>query len=238
MEFKAQKKKVLPLILLLDISSSMRDRIDELNRATREMIEELANQESLKAEIHICIITFGGNSAKLHQQLVPVSQVELEEFTASGSTPLGGALKIAKGIVEDRNQIPSDSYRPMVILMSDGAPNDYYWEETLRAFIEEGRSKKCERLALGIGNGYDEKMLKQFSSYGKIYEAEDAKDLVEFFQFVTMTVKEKSISSNPSKTPEKYLLKSLLKESENAKGEKLVKDELSDTELEELMKFL
>lgn len=237
MEFKAQKKKTLPLILLLDISGSMRNCIAELNRATKEMVEELTKQESLKAEINLCIVTFGGNSAILHQSLVPVAQVQLEEFQASGMTPLGGALRIAKDIVEDRNQIPSDSYRPMVVLMSDGGPNDFGWEEALRTFIEDGRSKKCERLALGIGNEYDEEVLKQFSSEGKTYEAKDAKDLVEFFHFVTMTIKEKSISSNPSKTPENSLLKSLLKESEKGKGEKLVKDDLDD-DLKELMKFL
>lgn len=235
MEFKAQKKKILPLILLLDISTSMKNCITELNRATREMIEELAKQESLKAEIHICIITFGGYSAELHQSLAPVSQIELEEFQANGSTPLGGALRIAKGIVEDRNQIPSDSYRPMVVLMSDGEPNDLGWEENLRAFIEDGRSKKCERLALGIGNEYDKEVLKNFSSNGKIYEAEDAKNLVDFFHFVTMTVKEKSISSNPNKTPENNFFKSLTKNGESATGNKLIKDDFND-ELEEFMK--
>ena len=236
MEFKSQKKKMLPLILLLDVSSSMRDRIDELNRASREMIEELANQESLKAEIHICIITFGG-SAKLHQPLVPVTQVKLEDFQANGFTPLGGALKIAKEIVEDRNQITSDSYRPIVVVMSDGIPNDS-WEESFRSFIEDGRSKKCERLALGIGKGYDAEMLKKFSSDGKLYEAKAAKELGDFFNFVTMTVKEKSMSSNPSKTLENNILESLLIKSEQSTGKKLVEDGLSKDEIEELAKLL
>lgn len=236
MEFKSQKKKILPLILLLDVSSSMGGDIIELNRASREMIEELAKQESLKAEVHVCIITFGGNSAKVHQPLVPVTQIKLEEFQASGTTPLGGALKIAKGIVEDRNQITSDSYRPMVVLMSDGEPNDFGWEEALRNFVEEGRSKKCERLALGIREGYDIKMLKKFSSDGEIYEAKNAKDLVDFFKFVTMTIKEKSISSNPSKTAENNLLKSLLRENEKATGKKIIEDDFSEAELKELVK--
>ena len=222
MEFKSQKKRILPLILLVDTSGSMDSCINELNTAAKEMVEELAKQESLRAEIHISIITFGGNSAKLHLPLLPISEVKLENFNASGMTPLGGALKIAKEIIEDRNQITSDSYRPMVILMSDGAPNDA-WEEPLRSFIEDGRSKKCERLSLGIGTGYIYEILENFSSNKKVFEAKDAKNIVEFFKFVTMTVKEKSISNNPNKSPEKDIFETLLKRKFDSDDKNIIK---------------
>lgn len=241
MEFKSQKKRVLPLILLVDTSGSMSDCIEELNDAAKEMVEELAKQESLRAEIHIAIITFGGSSAKLHLPLSPVSEVKLGNFEAYGMTPLGGALKIAKEMIEDRSQVTSDSYRPMVILMSDGAPNDN-WEEPLRVFIEEGRSQKCERLSLGIGTGYIYDILKSFSSNKKVYEAKDARNIVEFFKFVTMTVKEKSISSNPNKSPETDILDSLLKS--ETKGKNIIKDSLSDKaefdeeSVDDLIKYL
>ena len=53
MEFTAQPKRVLPLILLADTSSSMREWMRELNTAIRDMLGTLKEQESLKAEIHI-----------------------------------------------------------------------------------------------------------------------------------------------------------------------------------------
>lgn len=234
MEFKSQKKKILPLILLVDTSGSMSGCIEELNGAAKEMIEELAKQESLRAEIHVAVITFGGSSAKLHLSLSPVSAVKLENFEADGMTPLGGALRIAKEMIEDRNQITSDSYKPMVILMSDGAPNDN-WEEPLRLFIEEGRSKKCERLSLGIGLGYVYEILESFSSNKKVFEAKDARNIVEFFKFVTMTVKEKSISSNPNKSPENSIFDTLLKKERESAGKALVED--SKENYEDLFNF-
>ena len=57
MEFTAQPKRVLPLILLTDTSSSMREWMGELNTAIRDMLGTLKEQESLKAEIHISFIT-------------------------------------------------------------------------------------------------------------------------------------------------------------------------------------
>lgn len=234
MEFKSQKKKILPLILLVDTSGSMSGCIEELNGAAKEMIEELAKQESLRAEIHVAVITFGGSSAKLHLSLSPVSEVKLENFEADGMTPLGGALRIAKEMIEDRNQITSNSYKPMVILMSDGAPNDN-WEEPLRLFIEEGRSKKCERLSLGIGLGYVYEILESFSSNKKVFEAKDARNIVEFFKFVTMTVKEKSISSNPNKSPENSIFDTLLKKERESAGKDLVED--SKENYEDLFNF-
>ena len=141
MEFIAQPKRVLPLILLADTSSSMREWMGELNTAIRDMLGTLKEQESLKAEIHISFITFGNGGANLHTALTPVSNIEFNNFTEGGMTPLGGALRIAKEIVENREIIPSKSYAPIILLLSDGGPNDDGWEDEMHRFINDGRSK-------------------------------------------------------------------------------------------------
>lgn len=198
MEIKSQKKQVLPLICITDTSGSMSNCIEELITSTNNMINSLKTQESLRAEVHVSFVTFGGNS-RLHTPLTPINSIDEVRFEASGMTPLGGALKIAKNMIEDRDIVPSDAFRPMVVLLSDGYPTDDY-ETVLDDFINDGRSKKCERFSLGIGNDYDYDMLKSFSTSGDVFEAKDANNLVDFFKFVTMTLKEKSLSSNPNKT--------------------------------------
>lgn len=45
MEFTSQPKKVLPLILLADTSSSMREWMRELNTAIRDMLGTLKEQD-------------------------------------------------------------------------------------------------------------------------------------------------------------------------------------------------
>ncbi|QYR61024.1 VWA domain-containing protein [Fusobacterium polymorphum] len=196
MEFIAQPKRVLPLILLADTSSSMREWMGELNTAIRDMLGTLKEQESLKAEIHISFITFGNGGANLHTALTPVSNIEFNNFTEGGMTPLGGALRIAKEIVENREIIPSKSYAPIILLLSDGGPNDDGWEDEMHRFINDGRSKKCMRMSLGIGRDYDYDVLKSFSSSGEVYEAKDSTNIIDFFKFMTMTIKEKTLSTD------------------------------------------
>ena len=196
MEFTAQPKRVLPLILLADTSSSMREWMRELNTAIRDMLGTLKEQESLKAEIHISFITFGNGGANLHTALTPVSNIEFNNFTEGGMTPLGGALRIAKEMVENREIIPSRSYAPIILLLSDGEPNDNGWENELYRFINDGRSKKCMRMSLGIGRDYDYDVLKRFSSSGEVYEAKDSTNIIDFFKFMTMTIKEKTLSTD------------------------------------------
>ena len=196
MEFVAQPKRVLPLILLADTSSSMREWMRELNTAIRDMLGTLKEQESLKAEIHISFITFGNGGANLHTALTPVSNIEFNNFTEGGMTPLGGALRIAKEMVENREIIPSRSYAPIILLLSDGEPNDNGWENEMYRFINDGRSKKCMRMSLGIGRDYDYDVLKRFSSSGEVYEAKDSTNIIDFFKFMTMTIKEKTLSTD------------------------------------------
>ena len=196
MEFIAQPKRVLPLILLADTSSSMREWMGELNTAIRDMLGTLKEQESLKAEIHISFITFGNGGANLHTALTPVSNIEFNNFTEGGMTPLGGALRIAKEMVENREIIPSRSYAPIILLLSDGEPNDNGWENEMYRFINDGRSKKCMRMSLGIGRDYDYDVLKSFSSSGEVYEAKDSTNIIDFFKFMTMTIKEKTLSTD------------------------------------------
>ncbi|EUB36282.1 MULTISPECIES: VWA domain-containing protein [Fusobacterium] len=196
MEFTAQPKRVLPLILLADTSSSMREWMRELNTAIRDMLGTLKEQESLKAEIHISFITFGNGGANLHTALTPVSNIEFNNFTEGGMTPLGGALRIAKEMVENREIIPSRSYAPIILLLSDGEPNDNGWENEMYRFINDGRSKKCMRMSLGIGRDYDYDVLKRFSSSGEVYEAKDSTNIIDFFKFMTMTIKEKTLSTD------------------------------------------
>lgn len=196
MEFTAQPKRVLPLILLADTSSSMREWMGELNTAIRDMLGTLKEQESLKAEIHISFITFGNGGANLHTALTPVSNIEFNNFTEGGMTPLGGALRIAKEMVENREIIPSKSYAPIILLLSDGEPNDNGWENEMYRFINDGRSKKCMRMSLGIGKDYDYDVLKRFSSSGEVYEAKDSTNILDFFKFMTMTIKEKTLSTD------------------------------------------
>ena len=226
-KFTFNKPKPLPVIFLIDISGSMGEVIDEtgmretgetiyddgklyrlvtggvsriqlVNDCCKKIIKSFSDLEKLETEIDVAIITFG-TETKVHQKLQPASAVQWIDMPSSGETPLGDALVMAKNMIEDRAQIPGRSYRPIVILISDGRP-DSGWESPLRKFISEGRSSKCDRMAMGIGNDADISVLSNFieGTTHNVFSANDADKIQEFFNFVTMSVTTRSLSKNPN----------------------------------------
>jgi uncharacterized protein YegL len=118
-------------------------------------------------------------------------------------TPLGTALKMAKDMIEDKDITKGSWYRPLIILVSDGQPNDS-WEQPLDAFIQEGRSKKCDRMAMAIGHDADEAVLKRFleGTSNALFYAHDAKDIQKFFKLVTMSVTMRTKAKDPNIVPQ------------------------------------
>lgn len=210
--YTVAEAKPLPIILLLDTSSSMglnvptengqaKTRIDALNDAVESMINTFVQQAKVETSIQLAIVKFGV-TVEFHLTFDPqvnsiyknVLDLEWVPVQANGNTPLGTALRMTKDVLEDKVLTPSKGYKPTVILISDGEPNDE-WEGPLDAFVNSGRSSKCNRIAMAIGAGNHEDVLRKFIvnqeknlEYQKLYVAEDAAEIHKFFQFVTMSV--------------------------------------------------
>jgi uncharacterized protein YegL len=207
-EFVQSGGRPLPLILLLDVSGSMgqENKINDLNRAVKEMIKEFSKEESTIVEIQVAIITFG-QEVKLHTNLIPASKIQWQDMSANGQTPLGSALELAKALIEDKTKITGRSYRPTVILVSDGSPygeSRGFWQEKMNEFINDGRSKKCDRFAMALGSSADVKMLESFvkDPEKKLFKAADASQIINFFRYVTMSRINMAKSSNPNENPD------------------------------------
>lgn len=203
-KYTVAKAKPLPVVLLLDTSSSMnaggeQSKIAELDSAVREMIKDFAHEEQLETEIQVSVITFGYEGVKLALPYTNASKVEMKKLEAQGNTPMGTALRMAKDMIEDKETTPSRAYRPLVILCSDGEPNDD-WQEPMDKFIKDGRSSKCDRMAMAIGSDANEAVLKRFieGTENPLFYAKDASSMHKFFKFVTMSVATRSHSQNPN----------------------------------------
>lgn len=201
-EFTVSSARPLPVILLADVSGSMAadGKIDALNGAVAEMQAAFAEEKDEHAEVHLAVVTFGG-TATLHVPLTAASDVRWTPMQADGRTPLGAALDIATDLIEDRNRVPSRAYRPTVVLVSDGLPNDE-WEGPLQRLLTSERAAKAERFALGIGADADHDMLRRFlnNSEGRVFEAHEGREILKFFRWVTMSVTSRSRSAAPNRT--------------------------------------
>lgn len=190
----------LPVFLLLDVSGSMSGtKIDTLNQCVKEMIKDFQNERMSEVTLKLCVITFGGSGAQIHTPLSLLKDVEFTDLTASGNTPMGAALTLASNIINDKEQVSGKGYRPIVVLVSDGYPNDS-WESPLEEFVNGKRTSKCEKWALRIGDGYDGNMLQKFlgNTDKKVFDASVAKEITKFFKFVTLSTIARSKSVDPN----------------------------------------
>lgn len=200
--FVSNNGRALPIFLLLDCSGSMHgEKIDTLNQAVVDMINDFKSERLSEVNIQMCVITFGG-SAKVHTDLCSVNSINYQPLTAGGMTPLGSALTILQNIIDDKEKVSSKGYRPSIILVSDGQPNDA-WEEPLNTFLLGKRTSKCERWALGIGQDADHNMLQKFLGENVdkgVFDASVAKEISKFFKFVTMSTIARTKSTDPNES--------------------------------------
>ncbi len=198
--FTIQKPRMFPVIVAADRSGSMTEsgKIQALNLALRDFIISLKEESNERAEIHLSIFSFGGASVTCDLPLSPVTGLQgITELPAVGATPMGDAFKQVKTLIEDINLVPHRAYRPMLVLISDGQPNDS-WEEPLNALIRDGRSSKTFRFALAIGDDADKTMLGRFVSAPEyLMSGGNARDIRKFFRWVSMSVTARLKSQSP-----------------------------------------
>lgn len=206
--FVMPEAKMLPVILLLDVSGSMSEdgKIDQLNSAVREMLASFTKEQVIQSEINVSIITFG-SEVQLNTDLTPAKDVNFVNLIADGYTCMGKAFDTAFEMIEDRTRIPKNAYRPVVVLVSDGEPYDpedaseVEFKKQLERFTKEGRSSKCDRWSLAIGEDADIEMMKKFLAHPekKVCYVEDAADIHKFFRFISSSTIQRSQSKNPNK---------------------------------------
>ena len=218
--FTVAKAKPLPVVLLLDVSSSMGgESIKKLNIAVKEMISDFASAEKNEVEILVSIITFGAK-VLLHTPYTSAKDIEWQDLTVSGSTPMGTAFSMAKAMIEDKETTPSRAYRPTIVLVSDGEPTDS-WQQPLRALVNDGRSNKCDRMAMAIGGAASNTVLNEFISgtENKVFTAQDASQIQDFFKFLTMSVTTRTNSQNANVVPKPEEIEQLVKQEQNQQQE-------------------
>jgi uncharacterized protein YegL len=198
----AQRPRPLPVLVLADVSGSMAEdgKIDVLNASLTTMIREFASEDSLRGEIWVGVVTFGGLDATLHQRPVPASELVWTGLTASGRTPLGHAIQLATGLLQDEEVIPPRSFLPTLVLVSDGIPTDE-WRGPLDDLLASPRGAKAVRLAVGVGREMDEEAFGVLSAFtgnpGSVVPAEEVHGLARFFSWVTASVTSRVRSGRP-----------------------------------------
>jgi uncharacterized protein YegL len=202
-EYTLPDARPLPVFLLLDASGSMAEngKIEALNGAVADMLTSFTKEENLRTALNLGVIAFGG-TVRTHLNFMPVAKAAAawRPLKAGGGTPMGELFRSFLPVLEDRSVIPSRSYRPTLILVSDGQATDE-WEPPLRAMFDSTRASKAIRLAMGIGADADSSMLARFVNNPAIsvFSAANAREIAKFFRWATMSVVARTRSTTPDK---------------------------------------
>ncbi len=178
----------LPVYLLLDTSTSMRGEAINAVRDGLDLLISTLRQDPYALETaFLSVITFDTNA----RQVVPLTELtdfQAPDIEANGATSLGDALNLAADCIRREVQ-KSDSetkgdWKPLVFLMTDGAPTDS-WKEGLEAFRE---SKPGMVICCAAGPGADVRVLEEISEIVVTLDTTDGATIASFFKWVSASI--------------------------------------------------
>ena len=127
-EFVENPEPRCPVILLLDVSSSMQgEKSQALNRGLVDFYLAIRKDQLASARCEIAIITFG-STAELVQDFVTANRFSPRELIANGTTMMAEGIDLALEKIDERKQQYRDNginyYRPWLFMLTDGQPTD------------------------------------------------------------------------------------------------------------------
>lgn len=176
--------------LCIDTSKSMilEGRMDRVKEGVQKFIRDSKDNIYAAGAIDLCIVTFGGKQAEVLQPFKNVRSIPQElRFEPSGGTPMGQAVELAlKQISDNRAKYESygiSSFKPWLIIMSDGAADDDITNAALkvRNLLQKRRLKvRC----IDMSGGSEANDLRRFAEHGEV-ETIDALGLSDFFDMLS-----------------------------------------------------
>jgi len=156
-----------PSLLLLDVSGSMAGQpISELQAGLTKYKDELAADNLARKRVEVAIVAFGGVPQVL-QNFCTADVLTVPQLTAQGETPMGQAINMGLGLLDDRKQEYRQNginyFRPWVFLITDGAPTDMNtaaWPEAVEKLQKGEQQRAFSFFAVGV-EGANMDVLKQ-----------------------------------------------------------------------------
>ena len=174
-----EKEQVRDIVLALDVSGSMAGTsMEETKKASTNFINTI-----LKQDAAIGIVTYDDESTilsgfNLNEEYLSEAVYEINS---------GGGTNIEAGLSEAYDMLKSSSSeKRIIVLMSDGEPNEGKVGDELIAFADQIKSDGVSIYTLGffetIGNKSSaQALMERIASDGCHYEVANANDLVFFF---------------------------------------------------------
>lgn len=194
-----------PIVICVDCSFSMRQqhRLERVMEGLDTFCQELAKDEIACASAEVCIVSYGGDMARVERDFTAPDRICLPKLTAAGETPLADAVKTALENLEMRKRRYRDNgnsyYRPWLILLGDGdetmSPREL--NEAAALLKEESDAKHLKVLCVTVGDErrIEYASLMKLTPDGRVHYLRDLK-FKEFFTWLSRSVEKTSQSLN------------------------------------------
>ncbi len=165
----------------------MGEPIEAVKNGVQVMVSTLRNNPQAIETAFISVITFDSSA----RQLIPLTELsnfQMKDIQATGTTSLGDALKVLSTSID--NEVAKTTpetkgdWKPLVFIMTDGMPTDD-WKSGLAEFQKR---KAGIVVACAAGNNADTDVLKRITENVVSLETADTQSIGKFFQWVTASI--------------------------------------------------
>lgn len=183
----------LPVYLVLDTSGSMSgEPIEQVKNGVQMLVASLRQDPYALETAWLSVITFS-STADVAVPLTELTAFQPPAITASGATNLGDALikvsECAQNDLVKTTATTKGDWRPMVFIMTDGAPTDD-WKAGLARFKQQ---KWGVTIGCCVDNG-DEAILGQVTESVVKLNTSDSASMKAFFKWISSSVSQGSKS--------------------------------------------
>lgn len=185
-------RKTLVMFYMIDVSGSMDGtKIATVNDAMRELLPEMKklSDDNADAVIKLAVMQFSSGAEWITQFPVDFGDFSWIDLQACGATYLGEACRLLNSKLK-KDEFLQDkvgNLAPVIILMSDGGPNDDF--EGGLAILKENRwFKHAIKIAIAIGDDADKNVLAQFTGSSElVIDAHNKQMLKNMIKFISVS---------------------------------------------------
>ena len=200
-------RQELHLMFVIDNSGSMEgEKLGAVNNAIRDVMSIMPEiqEDTADATIKISALKFSDDAKWVYSTPQVVSEFKWKDLSTEGGTNLSAAYdELSKWLCkkEKGGQMPDiGGVAPILILMTDGMPTSFDWEQHLDSLKKKGWFRVALKYALAIGIDTQEAMdvLSKFTGNPetvlKVYTAEALRKVIKVIAVTASKVKSNSAS--------------------------------------------
>ena len=200
-EFANNPEQRCPCVVVVDVSGSMHGpRIEAVNQGIAEFYRTIAADDIASQRVELCLLAFHDEVETMQEFTTIDGSMQPPHLQAGGGTEMCQAIDQAMGLLEQRKQTYKDNgvpyYRPWIVFMTDGAPNDRHLIPTTAETVQRAfQQRQLNFFAIGVQDA-DIDVLKQLAPNEAPPKMLDGLKFAEFFQWLSTSLASTSRSSS------------------------------------------